>query len=50
MTSAIMPMFSGLPDQKMLEVRNLFTEARIRNSVINTDKYTDEMSTVDLSV
>lgn len=28
MTSAIMLKFSGLPDQKMLEVRNLFTEAR----------------------
>lgn len=33
MTSAIMLMDSGLPDQKMLEVRNLFTEARVLNSV-----------------
>lgn len=33
MISAIMLMYSGLPDQKMLEVRNLFTEARVLNGV-----------------
>lgn len=49
MTSAIMLMDSGLPDQKMLEVRILFTEARVLNSV-NTYNYTDEMSIVDSSV
>lgn len=33
MSSGIMLMFSGLADQRMLEVRNLFTEARVLNSV-----------------
>lgn len=33
MSSAIMLIHSGLPDQEMLEVRILFTEARALNSV-----------------
>lgn len=33
MTSAIMLIHSGFPDQEMLEVRILFTEARVLNSV-----------------